>query len=100
MSAFTRVEFSVAPNLKSLRVVLLIEFPEEVLRQLRNGKTSSEVEGHRIALEAIHALHFGSARGNVTFISSTPGKIKNRESLGEPHYAAADGCRAWIMRKP
>jgi hypothetical protein len=100
MSAFTRVEFSVAPNLKSLRVVLLIEFPEEVLRQLKNGKTSSEMEGHRIALEAIHALHFGSARGNVTFISSTPGKIKKRESLGEPHYAAADGCRAWIIRKP
>jgi hypothetical protein len=27
---------------------------------MRNGKTSSEVEAYRIALEAIGALHFGN----------------------------------------
>jgi hypothetical protein len=79
---------------------LLIAFPDEVLQQMRNGKTSSEVEAYRIALEAIGALHFGSVRGDMTFISSTPGKIKKTESLGEPHYTAEDGCRAWVIKKP
>jgi hypothetical protein len=46
---------------------LLIEFPDEVLQQIKKGKTSSEVEAYRIALEAIRALHFGSVRGGMTF---------------------------------
>ncbi len=50
--------------------------------------------------DAIGALHFGSVRGDMTFISSTPGKIKKTESLGEPHYTAEDGCRAWVIKKP
>jgi hypothetical protein len=86
MPSITRVEFSVGPSLKSLRVVLLIEFPNEMLQQIKKGKTSSEVEAYRIALETIRAQHLGSVRGDMTFISSTPGKIKKRESLGEPHY--------------
>jgi hypothetical protein len=94
MRSFTRVEFSVGPSLRSLRVVLLIEFPDEVLHQIKKGKTSSEVEAYRIALEAIRARHSGSVRGDMTFISSTPGKIKKPESLGEPHYTAENGCRA------
>jgi hypothetical protein len=100
MPSFTRVEFSVGASLRSLRVVLLITFPDEVLQEMRNGKTSSEVEAYRIALEAIGALHFGSVRGHLTFISSTPGKMKKTESLGEPHYTAEDGCRAWVIKKP
>jgi hypothetical protein len=36
----------------------------------------------------------------MTFISSTPGKIKKPESLGEPHFTAEDGCRAWVIKKP
>jgi hypothetical protein len=100
MRSFTRVEFSVGASLRSVRVVLLIEFPDEVLQQIKKGKTNSEVEAYRIALEAIPALHFGSARGDMTFISSTPGKIKKPESLGEPHYTAENGCRAWVIKKP
>ena len=100
MPSFARVEFSVGPSLRSLRVVLLIEFPDEVLQQMRKGKTSSEVEAYRIALEAIRALHFGSVRGDMTFIASTAGKIKKPESLGEPHYTAKDGCRAWVVKTP
>ena len=100
MPSFTRVEFSVGPSLRSLRVVLLIEFPDEVLQQIKKGKTNSEVEACRIALEAIRALHFGSVRGDMTFISSTPGKIKKPESLGESDYTAEDGCRAWVIKKP
>ena len=34
----------------------------------------------------IHALHLGGVRGDTTFISSTPGKIKKPESLCEPNY--------------
>jgi hypothetical protein len=30
-------------------------------------------------------------RASLTFASSTPGKIKKPESLGEPHYTAKDG---------
>jgi hypothetical protein len=98
MPAITQVEFSVGPSLRSLRVVLLVEFPDEVLQQIM--KTSSEVEGYRVALEAIRELHLGSVRGDMTFISSTPGKIKKPESLGEPHYTAGDGCRAWVIKTP
>ena len=100
MPAITRVEFSVGPTLRSLRVVLLIEFPDEVLQQIKKGKTSSEVEGYRVALEAIRELHLGSVRGDMTFMSSTPGKIKKPESLGESHYTAGDGCRAWVIKTP
>ena len=86
MPSITRVEFSLGPSLRSPRAVLLIEFPDEVLQQIKKGKISSEVEGYRVALEAIRALHLGlgSVRGDMTFISSTPGKIKKPESLGEP----------------
>ena len=58
------------------------------------------MEAYRIALEAIRALHFGGVRGDMTFISSTPGKIKKPESLGEPHFTAEDGSRAWVIKKP
>jgi hypothetical protein len=100
MPSITRVEFSVGPSLRSHRAVLLIEIPDEVLQQIRKGKTSSEVEGYRVALEAIRALHLGSVRGDMTFLSSTPGKIKKPESLSEPHYTAGDGCRAWVLKTP
>ena len=100
MPSITRVEFSVGPSLKSLRVVMLIEFPDEMLQQIKTGKTSSEVEAYRIALETIRALHLGSVRGDMTFISSTPGKIRKRESLGEPHYIAEDGCSVWDVKSP
>ena len=79
---------------------MLIEFPDGVLLQIKKEKTNSEVEAYRVALEAIRALHFGSVRGDMTFISSTPGKIKKAESLGKPHYTAEDGCRAWVIKKP
>ena len=100
MPSFTRVEFSVGPSLRSLRVVLLIQFPDEVLQQIKKGKSSSDVEAYRIALDAIRVLHSSSVRGDMTFISSAPGKIKKPESLGEPHYTAEDGCRAWVIKKP
>jgi hypothetical protein len=81
-------------------LVLLVEFPDEALERIKKGKTSSELEAHRIALEAIRALNLGGGRGDMTFISSTPGKIKRTESLGEPHYTVEDGCRAWVIKTP
>jgi hypothetical protein len=100
MPSITRVEFSVGPSLRSNRAVLLIEVPDKVLQQIKKGKTSSEVGGYRVALDAISALHLGSVRGDMTFLSSTPGKIKKPASLGEPHYTAGDGCRAWVIKTP
>ena len=100
MQSIRRVEFSVGPSLKSLRVVMLIEFPDEMLQQIKKGKTRSEVEAYRIALETTRALHLGSIRGDMTFISSTPGKIKKRESLGEPHYIAENGYSVWVVKSP
>jgi hypothetical protein len=100
MPPFTRVEFSVGPSLKSRRVVLLIEFPQESLRKIQNSKSSSQTEAYHIALKAIGALKFDVTYGSMTFISSTTGKIKTPESLGEPHYTAEDGCRVWILKKP
>jgi len=52
---------------------VLIKFPDEMLQQVKKGKTSSEPEAYRIALQAIRALHLGSVRGDMTFISSTLG---------------------------
>jgi hypothetical protein len=98
--SFTRVEFSVGPSLRGLRVVLLVEFPDEALERIKKRKASSELEAHRIALEAIRALNLGSSRGDMTFISSTPGKIKKAEPFGEPQYVAEDGCRAWVIKTP
>jgi hypothetical protein len=98
--SFTRVEFSVGRSLRGLRLVLLVEFPDEALERIKKVKTSSELEAHRIALEAIRALNLDSVRGDMTFIASTPGKIKKPESLGEAQYVAEDGCRAWVIKKP
>jgi hypothetical protein len=100
MPSFTRVEFSVGPSLKSRRVVLLLEFPDEVLEQIHKRKSGSEVEAYPIALKAIGALNFDIPHGSMTFISSTPGKIKKRESLGEPHYIAEDSCSVWVVKSP
>ena len=100
MPSFTRVEFSVGPSLRGLRLVLLVEFPDEALERIKKGKTSSELEAHRIALAAIRALKLGSGHGDMTFISSTPGKTRKTESLGEPQYVAEDGCRAWVIKTP
>jgi hypothetical protein len=100
MSSFTRVEFSIGPRLRSSRLVLLIDFPAKVLQQFKKGKASSEMEAHGIALDVIRALHFGSPRGDMIFMSSTPGKIKSPESLGDPDYVAEDGCRAWVIKRP
>jgi hypothetical protein len=66
MPSFTRVEFSVGPSLKSRRVVLLLEFPDEVLQQIHRRKSGSEVEAYPIALEAIGALKFDVAHGGMT----------------------------------
>ena len=95
MPSFTRVEFSLYPSLRSLRIVLLTNSRTKYYRKLRREKTNSEVEACRIALEAIRALHFGSVRSGMTFISSTPGKIKNPSRLANliilPKTAAARG---------
>ena len=56
-----------------IHIVVLIKFPDEMLQQVKKGKTSSEPEAYRIALQAIRALHLGSVRGDMTFISSTLG---------------------------
>jgi hypothetical protein len=100
MRSFVRVEFSVSPSLKSNRVVLLVQFPDEILGQIHKAKSASETKAYPIALGAIGALSLSITRKSLTFISSTPGKIKDPQSLGEPHYIAGGGCRVWIIKKP
>src|SRR5215471_2052440 len=104
MPLFTRVEFSVGPSLKSRRVVLLLEFPDEVLQQIHKRKSGSEVEAYPIALEAIGALKFDVAHGGMTFISSTPGKIsggqRQRVALGRAIvrrrcFSSTNRCLTW-----
>ena len=48
----------------------------------------------------IHALHLGGVRGDTTFISSTPGKIKKPESPGEPNFTARDGSALGSSKRP
>lgn len=100
MPSFVRVEFSVGPSLKSNRVVLLLQFPDEILQQFYKAKSAAETEAYPIALEAIDALSLYVIRKNLTFISSTAGKMKTAQSLGEPQYTAGNGCRVWVLKKP
>jgi len=100
MPTLTRVEFSTSPSLRSPRVVLLIEFPDEALERIRKEKASLEVEACHIAWQAIGALKLGILRGDINLISSTLSKIKNPADLGEASFVSGGGCRVWLVRKP
>ena len=98
MPSITRVEFSLGPSLRSPRAVLLIEFPDEVLQQIKKGKISSEVEGYRVALEAIRALHLGlgSVRGDMTFISRSYASPMDPEVVSDSP-TTASSARIFII---
>ena len=71
MPTLTRVEFSTSRSLRSSRVVLLIEFPDEALERIRKEKASLEVEASHIAWQAIGAFKLGILRGDLNLISRT-----------------------------
>jgi hypothetical protein len=98
MPIFTRVEFSTGPSLRSPRVVLLIEFPDESLERIKKEKASLEVKAHHIALHVIGALKLGM-RGDMHLISSTLSKMKNPAELGKASYATEDGYRVWVIKR-
>jgi hypothetical protein len=100
MPTLTRVEFSTSPSLRSSRVVLLIEFPDEALERIRKEKASLEVEACHIAWQAIRPLKLGILRGDINLVSSTLSKMKNPADLGEASYMTESGCRVWLIRKP
>jgi hypothetical protein len=100
MPSFTRVEFTTGPSLRSSRVVLLIESPDEALERIKKEKASLEVEAYHIALRAIGALKLGSLRADLRLISSTPSKLKNPAELGEASYVTEDGCNVWLVKRP
>jgi hypothetical protein len=100
MPAFTRVEFSTSPSLRSSRVVLLIEFPDEALERIKKEKASLEVEAYHIALQAIGALKLGILRGEMNLVSSTLSKMKNPAELSEASYVTKGGCRVWVVKRP
>jgi hypothetical protein len=100
MPTLTRVEFSTSPSLRSSRVVLLIEFPDEALERIRKEKASLEVEACRIAWQAIRPLKLGILRGDINLISSTLSKMKNPAELGEASYVTEGGCRVWVTKRP
>jgi hypothetical protein len=100
MPSFTRVEFTTGPSLRSSRVVLLIEFPDEALERIKKEKASLEVEAYHIALRAIGVLKLGILRADMNLISSTPSKLKNPSELGEASYVTEDGCSVWLVKRP
>ena len=100
MPTLTRFEFSTSPSLRSSRVVLLIEFPDEALERIRKEKASLAAEACHIAWQAIGGLKLGILRGNTNLISSTLSKMKNPADLGEASYVTGGGCRVWLIRKP
>jgi hypothetical protein len=100
MPTLTRVEFSTSPSLRSSRVVLLIELPDEALERIRKEKASLEVEASHIAWQAIGALKLGTLRGDMNLISSTLSKMKNPAELGEASYVTEGGCRVWLVKRP
>ena len=100
MPTLTRVEFSTSRSLRSSRIVLLIEFPDEALERIRKEKASLEVEASHIAWQAIGELKLGILRGEINLISSTLSKMKNPADLGEVSYVTGGGYRVWLIRKP
>ena len=100
MPTLTRVEFSTSRSLKSPRVVLLIEFPDDALERIRKEKASLEVEAGKIVWQAIGALKLGILRGGINLISSTLSKMKNPADLGEASFVTGGGCRIWLIRRP
>ena len=100
MPIFVRVEFSTSPSLRSSRVVLLIEFPDEALERIKKERASLEVEASHIALQAIGALKLGILPGHIKLISSTLSKMKNPAELGEASLVSEGGCRVWLVRRP
>ena len=100
MPALTRVEFSTSPGLRSSRVVLLIQFPDEALERIKKEKASLEVEAYHVARHAIAPLKLGTLRGDLALISSTPSKMKNPAELGEASYVTEGGCRVWVTKRP
>jgi hypothetical protein len=100
MPSLTRVEFSTGSSLRSSRVVLLIEFPDEALERIRKEKASLEVEAYHVARHAIAPLKLGNLRGDLALISSTPSKMKNPAELGEASYVTEGGCRVWVTKRP
>jgi len=100
MPSLTRVEFSTGSSLRSSRLVLLIEFPDEALERIKKEKASLELEAYHVARHAIPPLKLGTLRGDPVLISSTPSKMKNPTELGEATYVTEGGCRVWLIRKP
>ena len=100
MPSLTRVEFSTGSNLRSSRLVLLIEFPDEAIERIRKEKASLEVEAYHVARHAIPPLKLGTLRGDLALISSTPSKMKNPAELGEASYVTEDGCSVWLVKRP
>ena len=100
MPSLTRVEFSTGSSLRSSRLVLLIEFPDEALERIKKEKASLEVEAGKIAWQAIGALKLGILRGDINLISSTLSKMKNPAELGEAGYVTERGCRVWLVKRP
>ena len=100
MPSLTRVEFSTGSSLRSSRLVLLIEFPDEALEQIKKEKASLEVEACDTALRAIGALKLGILRGDMKLISSTLSKMKKPAELGEASFVTEGGCRVWVVKRP
>jgi hypothetical protein len=100
MPSFARVEFSTSPSLRSSRVVLLIQFPDEALERIKKEKASLEGEAYHIALQVIGALKLGILRRDMTLLSSTLSKMKNPAELGEASYVTEGGCRVWLSKRP
>jgi hypothetical protein len=100
MPILTRVEFSTGPSLRSSRVVLVIEFPDEAFERIKKEKASLVVEAHHTALQVIGTLKLGTLRGDLNLISSTLSKMKNPAELGEASFVSEGGCRVWLIRRP
>ena len=100
MPSLTRVEFSTGSNLRSSRLVLLIEFPDDALERIKKEKATLEVEAYQVAQHAIARLKLGILRGDLALISSTPSKMKNPTELGEATYVTEGGCRVWVTKRP
>ena len=100
MPSLTRVEFSTGSSLRSSRLVLLIEFPDDALERIKKEKATLEVEAYQVAQHAIARLKLGILRGDLVLISSTPSKMKNPAELGEASYVTEGGCRVWVTKRP
>jgi hypothetical protein len=80
--------------------VVLVEIPEEVIRELGGSSPRLQTKAYEIALDATQKQRLNDPSFRYIEWSNTESLDTNPEELGVADLTAEDGCRAWILQAP